>query len=67
VVECPLWVKSGHTSYFDSTVICCSTTTGRVPARCAWAAAGHKPAACRWETWWTNAGSSPPHSWISCV
>ena len=28
----PLWVKSGHGGYFDSKLICCSTTTGSVNA-----------------------------------
>ena len=25
--RCPLWVKSGHSGYFGSTLTCCSTTT----------------------------------------
>src|SRR5262249_7480931 len=33
VGECPLCAKSGHCSYFGSTLTCCSTTTGRVNAK----------------------------------
>jgi hypothetical protein len=29
---CPLSAKSGHSGYFDSRLICCSTTTGSVNA-----------------------------------
>src|SRR5262249_51453859 len=32
VAKCPLCAKSGHASYFGSTLTCCSTTTGRVNA-----------------------------------
>ena len=39
VSKCPLCAKSGHASYFGSTLTCCSTTTGRVMISCPlWAA-----------------------------
>ena len=31
-VGCPLWANMRHASYFDSTLTCCSTTTGSVNA-----------------------------------